>query len=82
MGRFGDWAKGHWRDTVRVKVYYEDPAGVRRDIITTIPRSSLDYRRDAVDRILGDLKRAGRSGVKILSTELEGEVPFIWEGYQ
>lgn len=82
MGRFGDWAKGPWRETVRVAVAYIVRDGddeTRHEIITTIPRKSLDFHRDAADRILAILSQTVRPPklFRITSTTVEGGTPFI-----
>ena len=82
MGRWGDWAKGNWKETVRVKVAYQagEPP-VRYEIVTVVPRKSLNYNRDAADRVRRDLAKARRGEITVLTTEVEGEVPFIWAGH-
>lgn len=82
MGRFGDWAKGPWKDTVRVQVGYvvrDNEEDFRYEIITVIPRSSLDYHRDAADRVKRRLAKTVKPPklFRVTSTTLEGGVPFI-----
>lgn len=86
MGRFGDWAKGPWKDTVRVKVAYlvkdVDETETRYEIVTVIDRNSLNYNRDAADRVMKDLSKTIKPPklYRILSTTVEGETPFINPG--
>lgn len=83
MGRFGDWAKGPWKDTVRVKVSYEVVGSKeekrRYEIITVIPKKSLDFNRDAAERVRLNLAKTVKppNYFRILTTTVEGEVPFI-----
>jgi len=83
MGRFGDWAKGPWKDTVRVAVTYvvEEPGGTsqRFDIITVVPRASLNFHRDAAERVRSKLVRTVRPPklFRVVSTTVEGHIPFI-----
>ena len=83
MGRWGDWAKGPWKDTVRVNVAYivKDTDGTenRYEIITVINKISLDYRRDAAERVRMKLSQTVKPPklFRIVSTAVEGEVPFI-----
>lgn len=83
MGRFGDWAKGPWRDTVRVKVSYEivtiSGRADRYEIITVVPKQSLNFNRDAKERVEKTLTRTVKPPdyFRILTTTVEGGVPFI-----
>jgi hypothetical protein len=83
MGRFGDWAKGPWKDTIRVKVAYvvEKPNGesTRYEIITVIPKKSLRPRRDAAERVTMKLSQTVKPPdlFRVVSTTIEGDVPLI-----
>ena len=84
MGRWGDWSKGPWKDTVRVEVSYEvvSPGGeapLRYKIITVIPKKSLNYDRDAAERVRFNLSKTvvPPDHFQILTTTVEGEVPFF-----
>ena len=64
MGRFGDWEKGVPKESVRVEVAYEvkvDDKMVKGGVVIVVPRSSLNYERDAIERVNERLGRAGRS---------------------
>lgn len=88
MGRFGDWTKGPWKDTVRVKVSYivkDAEKDTRYEIITVINKISLDYHRDAAERVIQKLSKTVRPPklYRVVSTTVEGHVPFIhpWESW-
>ena len=64
MGRFGDWEKGAPKESVRVEVAYEvkvDDKMVKGGVVIVVPRSSLNYERDAIERVNERLSRTGRS---------------------
>ena len=83
VGRFGDWSKGPWKDTVRVEVSYEiiesDGKKQRFQIITVIPKLSLNPNRDAAERVKFNLSKTVKppKHFQVLSTTVEGETPFI-----
>lgn len=82
MGRWGDWAKGPWKDTVRVSVAYVVVDGNKEDryeIITVISKDSLNYHRDAADRVKMKLAQTVKPPklFRVVSTTVEGETPFI-----
>jgi len=83
MGKFGDWTKGPWKDTVRVKVAYEIIDGDKKDrydIITVVPKKSLNPNRDAAERARFNLSKTVKppKHFQILSTTVEGKTPFIY----
>lgn len=83
MGRWGDWAPGPWKDTVRVEVTYEviksSGGRTRNKIITVIPKKSLDPNRDAAERVRFNLSKTVRppDHFQVLTTTVEGKIPFI-----
>lgn len=82
MGRWGDWAKGAWKDTVRVEVSYEIIDGnekTRYTIVTVIPKKSLNFDRDAAERVKFNLSRTIKppKHFQVLTTTVEGSTPFI-----
>jgi hypothetical protein len=64
MGRFGDWEKGVPKESVRVEVAYEvrlNEKMVKGGVVIVVPRSSLNYERDALERVNERLSRGGRA---------------------